>query len=224
MQNSSNMFKSILISIIENMEKSKELFVKEPSKDFVRKRKLGFTDVLKLILSMDGRNAFTNIADYFDYSYEMPSLSALIQQRNKLSSVTMPYLFNKFTSTYKDFKKIKGYRLLAVDGSKLNIHHNPNDASTYVKTVPTYKGHNKLHINAIYDLCNKIFVDTYVQPIRESNESQALIDMVKKSDITGKAIIIADRGYESYNNFAHMFFILKIYTKTQLKIIPPVNE
>ncbi|WP_244834499.1 IS4 family transposase [Clostridium sp. BJN0001] len=204
MNNFSNKMKSELLSTIKQMEENKKCFVKNSSKDFIRNRKLSFFNVLKLLLCLEGKNSFITMAEYFNYSEKMPSQSALIQQRKKLNEIAMPYLFHKFTSSYNALKNIKGYRLLAVDGSKLNIHHNPNDKDTHVKTVPGYKGHNKLHINCMYDLCNKIFVDTCIQAVRKCNESRALIDMVKRFDSNEKAIIIADRGYESYNVFANI--------------------
>lgn len=35
------------------------------------------------------------------------------------------------------------------------------------------------------------------------NEHKALVSMIEKSEILGKVIVIADRGYESFNNIAH---------------------
>jgi len=40
--------------------------------------------------------------------------------------------------------------------------------------------------------------------MEEENEFQALTDMVDRSDIKEQTIIIADRGYESYNIFEHI--------------------
>jgi hypothetical protein len=37
-----------------------------------------------------------------------------------------------------------------------------------------------------------------------ATEGRALAAMVDRSPLKGKTIVIADRGYESYNNFAHM--------------------
>lgn len=48
-------------------------------------------------------------------------------------------------------------------------------------------------------LCSRTYVDTIIQPGKEENEFQALIDMVDRSNIKEKTIILADRGYESYN-------------------------
>jgi hypothetical protein len=36
------------------------------------------------------------------------------------------------------------------------------------------------------------------------DENRALADIVDRSHITGDVIVIADRGYESYNNMAHI--------------------
>jgi len=66
------------------------------------------------------------------------------------------------------------------------------------------KGFNLLHLNAAYDLCNRLYVDAIVQPRRLCNEGRALATMVDRSPIKGKTIVVADRGYESYNNFAHL--------------------
>ena len=58
-------------------------------------------------------------------------------------------------------------------------------------------------MNALYDLKNRIYVDTIIQPGRFPNEAGALIDMMKRSRIRGPVLLIADRGYKSYNILAH---------------------
>ena len=70
--------------------------------------------------------------------------------------------------------------------------------------IANTRGYNLLHLNAAYDLCNRLYVDAIVQPRRLCNEGRALADMVDRSPIKGKTIVTADRGYESYNNFAHI--------------------
>jgi inorganic pyrophosphatase len=56
----------------------------------------------------------------------------------------------------------------------------------------------------MYDLCNRLYVDAVIQPGRRANEHKALINMVDRSHIKDKVIVIADRNYESYNDFAHI--------------------
>lgn len=59
-------------------------------------------------------------------------------------------------------------------------------------------------MNAIYDLQNRIYTDVIIQPGRYPNEMGALLDMIKRSKIKEPGLLIADRGYESYNLLAHM--------------------
>jgi hypothetical protein len=73
-----------------------------------------------------------------------------------------------------------------------------------VQTKPGIKGYNLLHVNAIYDLCNRFYVDTLIQNARQQNEHKALVNMVDRSSIKDNVIVIADRNYESYNDFAHI--------------------
>jgi hypothetical protein len=75
---------------------------------------------------------------------------------------------------------------------------------SYLNDIGEAKGFNVLHLNALFDICNKVYTDAYIQPIRESNERLALNTMVDRSFIQGNVIVIGDRGYECYNNFAHI--------------------
>ena len=55
----------------------------------------------------------------------------------------------------------------------------------------------------MYDLHQHIYVDALVQKSRKTDESAALTAMVDRSAIES-ALLLADRGYESYNNLAHI--------------------
>lgn len=204
MKKYSNSVKDTLTSIIKKMDERPENFVKNPGKDFTRNRKLTFESVIKLLLSMGGNNIYKELLEYFKYDIDTASSSAFVQQRSKILPSALEFLFKNFTSSYHNHKTFKGYRLLAVDGSKLNIAHNTEDTNTYIKSLADAKGYNLLHLNALYDLCNKLYVDACIQPIRNKNETGALVDMVDNSSISEDVILIADRGYESYNVFAHI--------------------
>ena len=196
--------KDTLSEIISKMATEPKLFVKNPNADFTRKRKLSFETVMNLMLSMGGNSLTSELMEYFDYDMDMASSSAFIQQRDKLLPFTFEFILNEFTHSFQDLKTYEGYRLLAADGSDLNICHNPNDVDTYFQSIPNTKGFNQLHLNAMYDLCNKLYVDVCIQPARRENEFRALTDMTDRSNISGDVIVVADRGYESYNVFAHI--------------------
>lgn len=196
--------KGKLVEIISKMATEPKLFVKNPNADFTRNRKLSFKTVMNLMLSMGGNSLTSELMEYFDYDVDMASSSAFIQQRGKLLPFAFEYLLKEFTHSFQDLKTYEGYRLLAADGSDLNICHNPNDVDTYFQSIPNSKGFNQLHLNAMYDLCNKLYVDVCIQPGRKENEFRALTDMADRSNISGDVIVVADRGYESYNVFAHI--------------------
>lgn len=196
--------KNKLTELISKMAAKPNLFVKNPKADFTRKRKLSFETVMNLMLSMGGNSLTNELMEYFDYDVDMASSSAFIQQRDKLVPFAFEFLLNEFTHSFQDLKTYEGCRLLAVDGSDLNICHNPNDVDTYFQSIPNTKGFNQLHLNAMYDVCNKLYVDVCIQPGRRENEFRALTDMIDHSNISGDVIVVADRGYESYNVFAHI--------------------
>lgn len=199
-----NSLKETLTSLIREMSAEPAPYVKKPGKDFTRKKKLPFETVIQLLISMGGNSMYKELLESQGYDVNTATTSAFVQQRNKILPSALEFLFHKFTQTYTDIKHYRGYRLLAVDGSDLHIATDSVDTDTYFQSQPTTKGFNLLHLNATYDLCNRLYLDAIVQPRRLCNERRALADMVDRSPIQGKTIVTADRGYESYNNFAHM--------------------
>ncbi|MGL5417035.1 MAG: IS4 family transposase [Clostridium sp.] len=203
MKNFSDLVKKKLKNLLKDMSNANEDFVKNPSKDFVRNRKLTFEKTMTLILSMGGGSIKKELLDFSGYDIETPTTSAFIQQRNKILPSAFEHLFKEFTSSFDKHKLFKGYRLLAADGSIINIDHNKDDEMTYTKNS-SGKGYNSLHLNGLFDLTNKLYVDAFIQTMSQKNEHLALTDMIDKSSLSEKVIIIADRGYESYNALAHI--------------------
>lgn len=217
-----------LTSIIKQMNHSIEDFVKNPGKDFSRNRKLSFETVITLLLSMNGNNLSKELLDYFNYDLKTASSSAFIQQRAKIAPNALDYLFKTFTASYKNHKTFLGYRLLAADGSTLNIAHNPTDVDSYIKSSEHARGYNLLHLNTLYDLSNKLYLDAQIQPIRKQNETGALIEMVDRSPLSDDVILIADRGYESYNVFAHIEekgwkYLIRVKDNSRRSIVSTLN-
>jgi len=204
MNNHPNTVKNTLMSLIEAMSANPEPYVKTPGKDFTRTRKLPFEAVVKLLISMGGSSIYKELLEAQGYDLNTATTSAFVQQREKILPYAFEYLFQKFTATQSKPRKYRGYRLLAADGSDLHSPTNPDDADTYFQSQPDAKGYNLTHLNALYDLCNRIYVDALTEPRRRVNECKALADMVDRSVVGGKVIVIADRGYENYNVFAHI--------------------
>jgi hypothetical protein len=202
MKNYPHFLKSRIAGFIGELAASRQLYVKNPETDFTRNRKLPFESVMQLIISMGGNSIYKELLEASDYDVNTATTSAFVQQRSKILPEAFGFLLHKFTRAYEDLKRHRDYRLLAVDGSDLHIPTNPSDPETYFRNQ--YGDYNHLHLNALYDLENRLYVDAVLQPKRREHERAALNDMVDRSRIGGKVIILGDRNYEGYNCFAHI--------------------
>ena len=119
--------KKTLNAVIRDMSKQPELFCRDPERDFTRKRKLPFEKVLDLLVKMGGHSLRDEMLDCLDFPETPASVSALVQQRNKVLPEALEFLFHKFTDSCERPKLYKGCRLLAVDGSDLQFTANPHD-------------------------------------------------------------------------------------------------
>ena len=202
--NHSTEVKQKLLSIIEEMDSFHWLFVKNPEKDFSRKKKWSFYEIMKFMLTMEGKSLKDELLEYFDFDCLTPSNSAFNQRREQILSEAFEFLFHEFTDSFhENHAAYKGCRLIACDGSDLCIAHNPKDKTTYFQSTPDGKGFNQLHLNVFYDLCSRIYMDAIIQPAREENEDRAMCDLIDRY-LGSTAIFIADRNYENYNIFAHV--------------------
>jgi hypothetical protein len=190
-------------SIIEISLHPKQ-FADNPEKDFTRKRKLPLKQVLNCVLSMTGKSLRGELMDYFNLSLKAPTVSALVQQRNKINYTAFEALFHSFTESVDERSLYKGYRLLAVDGSDLHTPTNKDEKSSFYEGTNGQKPYNLFHLNALYDLQRRLYVDAVVQGSKHENEHRAFVTMVDKDNSSIPTIYIADRGYESYNNMAHV--------------------
>ena len=190
-----------LKQIIGDLSADPMLYLRDPMRDFTRTRKLSFSDTVSVVLQMEGKSTANEILNFYR-SANAPSASALRQQRNKILPDAFEFIFRRFSEACMDRSfEFHGHRLLAVDGSDLLTATGPSDPESFFREGR--KSYNIFHLNALYDIGQKIYTDAIVQRSRRANEHRALCDMVDRSDIE-KAVIIADRGFESYNVLAHI--------------------
>ena len=205
--------KKLLFSAIEATSENYTDYVNNAKTDFTRNRKLSFSKIIKAIIGMESKSITNELIDFFQDSESLPSASAFVQQRQKIKIDAFKSIFEGFTSKLIS-KNDKDLVLLAVDGSDIQIPINPDDSSSYHTGSNGQKPYNLLHLNALYNLENHLYTDVIIQGKMNTNEHSALQEMIDKSPIH-KALVIADRGYESYNNMAHIqekgwFFLIRI--------------
>lgn len=179
-------------------EQKENALLENKSANYTRTRILDFEVMMKLLISMQGgcidkelHEAGLNV-----------SASAFVQRRKQLNWMDFERIFESFVPKKEELKTYKGYRVLAVDGTALNIARNPKSKSFMVNTSAP-KGYNQVHVNPLYDVLNKLYVSCIVQPQPRMDEIGALAFMLSWYGFDEKTLVVADRGYESYNTFAH---------------------
>ena len=123
--------KYALKKLIREVSTISWLFAKRPGKDFTRQSKLGVEKTITFLLAMEGRSINNELLEYFHCAVNTPTASAFVQCRNKLLPEAMEMLFRRFAESFPSPNTYKGYHLLAVDGTDLQIPTNPNDPESF---------------------------------------------------------------------------------------------
>lgn len=205
--------KKILFNEIEKVTSKIQNYCNNPDKDFTRNRKLSAKKIIKGIIGMDSKSLSNEVLDLFKNSAEAPTTSSFVQQRSKIKPEAFESIFKGFTKEMSNSFN-DDIPIFAVDGSKIHIPTDSSDVDSYFPGTNGQEPYNLLHLNCLFDLRYCIYSDAIIQKAKYANEHKAFIDMVDRSDIK-KALVIADRGYESYNNLAHIqekgwFYLIRI--------------
>ncbi len=179
------------------------MFVKDPKRDFTKKRKLPFHKVVSFLLAMEGGTLTTELLKYFGYSPNIATSSAFVQQRGKIHPSAFSSLFDLFVQKTNKEQYYKGFRLLAADGSDIQIPTDPNDPDSHFPAKEGRSPYNLLHLDAMYDLLRHTYTDAVLLGQRKANERNSLCDMVDRS-LMENVLVIADRGFEGFHLMAHI--------------------
>ena len=209
--------KQSLYLSIDHVEKNREEFLENPKTNFTRSRKISFEQAMMFPMLTEAGNLATELMDFFGED-KFPLPSAMVQRRSLIKPEAFIELFFHFTNKIPVLNLFNGYQLVSCDGTRLNLPYNPSDPGSFIQCISNRKGINQLHMNALYDPQNDIFLDIELQGIHEMDEKAAFTRFLDKyADLasTLKRIYLADRGYASYNIIAHaihngQFFLIRV--------------
>lgn len=129
-------------------------------KQFSRTQKLSPETLLWLLVSMEGGSLAKEL-----HSMRVDATSAAFSQRRaQLMPDACREVFRRFNAACNDPETYRGYRVLAVDGTSVNMPRNPN-APSFVCNNGAPEGYNQMHLNPLYDVCNKTY---YAQSFSQS--------------------------------------------------------
>lgn len=192
--------KSLLLEAVEEVASQVSDYTFSGSRHLKRKRKWDPSTLIRFVLSFGSNSLGHEIGEFFGYRENFPSVSSFVQQRQKLHYSAFQVLFERFNSLTADKPALfKDYRILAVDGSDLSLPFNPNEENVIGENhVST------LHLNALFDVINKQFLDVIIQRGLHEDECGAACELIDRFPEQHPVILLADRGYENYNLFAHV--------------------
>ena len=201
-----------LISLV-NCEEYLNMARKSPS-DFTRKRKMGFASYIWYFLQHSARSLSTGLQAFqqaFREKYNGITKQGFSKGRQRINPAAIAYLVG-FTRDqfYKAAKarRWKGYNLLAIDGSKVNLPTSP----ILVEHFGCQKGSGEqvqALASCLYDVLNGAVIHGLIEPVL-SNErilaSEHLRTLVQMEwgQSAVPSVVLFDRGYPAAHLIAEL--------------------
>ncbi|MFN8277219.1 MAG: IS4 family transposase [Chitinophagales bacterium] len=185
---------------------TKELYRIKPS-DFIRHRKLPFELVALCMLKTLRMNLALEIESFMDafgHLLKRFTPSAFIQARQKVKPELFAAISNIVVDTfYKEVgaacKTYKGHRLLAIDGSTVNLPFTPDLIETYGVYTNTRANGDLIvaRVSMLYDVLNELALEGFLQPFSKSEQVLAKqhFDTCQPGDV-----VLMDRAYPSFDS------------------------
>ena len=89
--------KEKLLFLINEMDQYHWLFTRVPEKDFSRIKKWSFAEILRFIISMEGKSLKDELLEHFNFSIDTPTNSSFNQRRAQILPEALEFLFACFT-------------------------------------------------------------------------------------------------------------------------------
>jgi hypothetical protein len=161
-----------------------------------------FKKPVYFLLSMIKESSQNALERYFLKTGEVIRMSqqAFSEARKKIKWEALRELFEASVEAMcgGEIKRWEGYRLLAIDGSKINLPNDP-ELREYFGTIGAGNSSACAQGSMLYDIENDVIMDAVIEPMSKDERTLAeghMEKLVKRGDF-GKEMIIFDRGYPS---------------------------
>ena len=170
---------------------------------FIRNRKISFVDMVLFILNNKGRTLTIELNDYMKKQGKKPiTKQAFSKQRQNINPEIFKLLNNEYIKMIYDQRKIyryKGYIVLAVDGSMIEMPNSPELKEYYGLQLGQKGsvGRVRGRCLGIYDCLNKIMALTRIDPynVSEKRQIEEELENLLKIYKDEKIILVCDRFY-----------------------------
>ena len=198
-------------------------YVVNPGVDFSRNSIFDPVTLMTFLILMNDGASISEINKFFSMDdHKIPPYnSTFCEARKKLLPEALYAVFLRFTNSFPELKTFKGYRLIGIDGSAINIPLNKNEPETLHQNKEDHKYFSQCYFNGAYDLLNAIYVDTIISTLKKTDERSAMLEMAERPTLPNNSILICDRGYGGWRvyatliNLGRKFIIREIDTEKQ---------
>jgi hypothetical protein len=180
--------------------------VRQTPADFSRKGKLGFTNTILLALNYCARTLQIEINNYFELIGKPENTvtrPAYLEARGKLKtkafSVLLDGTIELTTLEHKLLKRLKGYRVFAIDGSKITLENTTALRKQYGVSGGEH-GTAAARLSTMVDVINAdIIMDVQFTrySVGERESAARHHERLTELGIAENSILIYDRGYAS---------------------------
>ena len=197
---------------------------KNPS-DFTRERKMPFAHMVCFMLNMLKQSTQTGLDRFFElvgkYDTHM-SQQAFSETRQKLKWEACRELMDASARDVYTcgFSTWHGYRVWAVDGSKMQLPSDKKLRETFGKSGRSDGGSGvTAQSSCLYDVLNDIIADAYLEPIASDERTLLLrhLEHLCSMESFEKELVITDRGYPSIE-------IIEAFTNTNIRFLMRVRK
>ena len=171
---------------------------------FTRNRKLSFKDLIVNLMGFTRPSVQTELDRFFkamsksSSSFESISKSAFTQSRKKLKPEAFIELakgqLSYFDQHAPDKRNWKGQRIVAIDGSLLNLPHTDEMRAEFGSVKNQFEEVISARCSFAYDVCNELILDAIIAPRRSSEKDLAVQHL---SHLRAGDVLLFDRGYPS---------------------------
>lgn len=199
---------------------------------FKREEKMGFVNLIAFILNNTKKSLQFELDNFFK-KVQGPDSSitkqAFSKARQKLSPKAFVILFQAIVQQFyesNDFKTYRDFRLLAIDGSTLELQNTEELRNAYGFAENRTHQIARARISGLYDVQNHLLVDALIDRYDIDEQDFAIRHIAKLLEYGLKNdLILFDRGYPSKKLIAllmesHINFLMRVSSQ----FISEVNQ
>ena len=204
----------------------KKTYFSEDSPFFTRKRNMPFAEMIAFLMQRSTTSMDIKIDKWFEDWMSERNAVVSRQAISKSRQHIPPEIFHDFlrlsVKMFKDNCKKKkswnGYRILAIDGTDLQIPTTTENLSVYGGIKSRYKKQMAgATAGALFDVLNDIILDSELSPYKtcERKIAKKLLDTTMTEELKEESIVLFDRGYPAYEFLGYLFekkinFVIRI--------------